>query len=530
MNLRYPIIAGAICLAVCHTVTEQTVAVEGVEGVYERFLESGESWEELSDFSYSGYRYSEVPIPGGTSPRLDVADFGAIPDDGSSDRDALQAAFDEAERLGGATIVFGRGEYVLDAETGETEPLRLYASNTVLLGQGSGEGGTTLRMDRPLYPLDPDKMYSTPFVIQVSPREVSERRLATVASGAKRGSFQLEIADTGELQVGDWVTLFLEDEDAVASFFGERDVSELWSRVFKQGVMLAERHQIAEIDGRSVRFAEPLQVDVDAAFDWELREYVALEEIGVESIRFLGGWTEDFIHHRSARDDGAWSCLRLTSVRNSWVRDVTFDSWNYSLSLFDTSATSVLRVQLAGVKGHFGIHTRRGYGNLIGLVSDTMGNHHGPSVGYQSASSVFWRYEGSPDSSFDSHSTGPYATLLDACSGGWMYGRSGGPLAGMPNHMRYLTIWNYERTGGDEPVFDFWRENPNKRDRFLDPVIVGFHGLATEFEESSVGVVESLGAAVEPASLFEAQLSRRLGELPEFLKEEMRLWEELSRR
>lgn len=106
-----------------------------------------------------------------------------------------------------------------------------------------------------------------------------------------------------------------------------------------------------------------------------------------------------------------------------------------------------------------------------------------------------------------------------------MYGRSGGPLIGMPNHMRGLTLWNFERTGGVESEFNFWRQDPNARDRFLDPIIVGFHGQPTAFAEESLGCMESLGAPVEPESLFEAQLALRLGAAPAFLRDEMELWE-----
>lgn len=506
-------------------VLASTIAGGKTAEVYEEFLTAGENWKILSDFSYSGYHYSERAFPQPSGVRVNLAAFGAIPNDGRSDRDALQAAFDELARLGGGVIEFEDGEYLLDSESGETEPLTLRSSNLYLIGKGSGLDGTVLRMKRNLSPLDPDKMYSTPFILNVAPEPRVERRLAKLAQGGPRGSCELELDDVGQLKVGDWVTLFLEDSSAKVEFFQGRNVSELWSRVSDVGIMVTERHRIVDVSGNRVRFAEPLQVSVNSEYAWEIREYHALEEVGIEGIRFVGGWEEDFVHHRSARDDGAWSCLKMDSVRNTWIRDVAFENWNYGLRMDNCSAVSVLRVSIEGTSGHFGVHTRTGYGVLVGLVKDTANHHHGPSVGYQSASSVYWRYEGSDGSSFDSHSTGPYATLLDASSGGWTYGRTGGPLVGMPNHMGYLTIWNFERTAGKEPVFDFWRNHPNQRDRFLNPVIVGFHGKKTRFEKSSLGAFESLGKPVQPKSLFEAQLANRLGELPEFLVAEIELWE-----
>lgn len=97
----------------------------------------------------------------------------------------------------------------------------------------------------------------------------------------------------------------------------------------------------------------------------------------------------------------------------------------------------------------------------------------------------------------------------------------------MPNHAHGLTVWNFERTGGEEEEFDFWRVRLefDDRDLFLNPNIIGFHGIETRFNEASLGIAESIGAPVEPESLFEAQLSLRLGGIPEHLKRELELWQ-----
>ena len=53
----------------------------------------------------------------------------------------------------------------------------------------------------------------------------------------------------------------------------------------------------------------------------------------------------------------------------------------------------------------------------------------------------------------------------------------------------------------------------------MPPVIVGFHGASIVFDESpeQVKYMESLGTPVEPQSLYEAQLERRLGYVPAWL-------------
>lgn len=492
--------------------------------LWQEFETVGGSAAVLPDYSYSGYDYMESPIPEGPSTIFKVENYGAIANDRMSDRDAVQLALDAASKEGGV-VLFQKGRYLLNTENGSEAPLRLSRGNVVLRGAGSVLDGTELVFERSLDPLDPAKMYSTPFVLHIEPSDTTERYLSKVVGKSERGSFELVVSDSSKFAAGDWITLRLLDPRAVPAFFGDRPIRPEWQRLITGGIGVSERHQVAAVEGDTLTLRAPLQVTVDSQYDWSVRDYPAIEEVGIEKLRFVGGWKGDFVHHRSALDDGGWSAIRMRSVRNGWIRDVIMDDWNYGIRLDDCSAFSVLRLRLGGTPGHHAIHTRGGYGVLFGLVSDTAGHFHGPGVGYMGASTVFWRCEHTPESSFDSHSTGPYATLLDSCSGGWKYGRSGGPLAGMPNHMHGLTLWNFERTGGEESEFDFWRQEHNDRDLFLDANVVGFHGIETRFNEASLGVAESIGTPVEPESLFEAQLSLRMGGLPEHLRNELDLWQ-----
>lgn len=104
--------------------------------------------------------------------------------------------------------------------------------------------------------------------------------------------------------------------------------------------------------------------------------------------------------------------------------------------------------------------------------------------------------------SIDSHAGRPLATLFDNVSGGTI--RSSGGLRDYPQHLRDLVIWNFRNTSDKFESYDFWKRGVSNR--FVKPVIVGFHGNSAEFNLATVGVMESYGAPVEPASLYEAQL------------------------
>ena len=110
-------------------------------------------------------------------------------------------------------------------------------------------------------------------------------------------------------------------------------------------------------------------------------------------------------------------------------------------------------------------------------------------------------------------------------------------MSNVPNHLRDLTIWNLNATkvksdfnGG----FFKWWLTENDWWKIMPPIIVGFHGAGTvnfgvysetaggwaESESSSdlqTLYLESNGTAVQPESLYEAQLRERLGYVPGWL-------------
>jgi len=474
----------------------------------------------LPDFSYAGYHRSEEAPPTVSGPIFDVTDYGAIADDNRSDRDAIQAAILAAENAGGGVVFFPPGRFHLNTMENVGTPIRIRKGNIVLRGSGVWDDATELYMEAPFEPENPDQMYSTPEMILVQPNGTTQGSdIAVVGGNAERESFSVDVASTGNLEVGQWVSLHMQDVDAAEAMLAPKELDPAWERLAQDGLLIEEKHQIASIDGNTVTFAEPIHIDVDTTYDWTLQTYPHIEEVGFENLIFRGNWVSDFDHHRSARDDSAWSALQINNVVNGWITRCRFLNWNEVINFDDTSLFTVALTRLEGNAGHFGIHTRRGYGVLATNSADLASQWHGPSVGYQSAGAVFHKFDYPATSSFDSHGNSPYATLLDDVSGGLQQGRTGGPQEGQPNHLRWFTLWNFEQTNNAQSNYEFWDENNNnKRDRFLFPIIVGWHGANTTFVEEDLGELESLGTAVDPESLFEAQLTNRLGSLPNFFQ------------
>ena len=92
----------------------------------------------------------------------------------------------------------------------------------------------------------------------------------------------------------------------------------------------------------------------------------------------------------------------------------------------------------------------------------------------------------------------------------------------MANDLGDLTIWNLDVTRG---AHDFgaspfrWWLSSDKWWKTMPPIIVGLHGASVTFDESpeQIRYLESNGSAVQPESLYEAQLRRRLGYVPAWL-------------
>lgn len=116
--------------------------------------------------------------------------------------------------------------------------------------------------------------------------------------------------------------------------------------------------------------------------------------------------------------------------------------------------------------------------------------------------------------------------MIDNCTGGFVQSRQGGDANQVPNHLNDLTIRNMYSTNtqlngnGTLPAsgeFDWWCIGWQYW-KILPLVIVGFYGDLTKFVQDQVKLDENNGIPVEPQFLYEAQLERRLGTVPGWLK------------
>lgn len=512
----------------------------------------------LLDFSYAGYNHGLTAPPDGDVNTLakklgytiyNVCDYGAVPNDNVSDRPALEkiiAKIGSGKANANAIIYFPEGSYILhnssddttDATTGKVKSNTLNLVMGHVIIKGAGRDKTTLVMDAPMQPQNPEQMYSSPVMMSVRHNGGGDGvTLANVTGSAKKNDMSVEVDDASKLKVGDWVKLYMlnaEQKVIDEELNGLKFLSTMTN--LKAGVEVIDRHQIKAIDGNRVTFEEPIMHTVNPAYGWTIQTYAHYEEVGIEDLAFEGYSTEFFHHHASWEDDGAYKPLNFMRMVNSWMRRVDFRSVSECMTFQDCANNLCLDIEISGNRGHSAVRMANSSRGFIGKVYDhsdgyldadrsftmakeNLGQYHACGISKHSIGNVIWQCQWGDDACFESHATQPRATLFDECSGGFMQLRMGGDLGQLPNHLDDLTMWNFNCLANNisEFPFEWWYPTNAKWYKTMPPTVVGFHGKNVKFKEEQMKLNESQGTAVLPASLYEAQLSRRLGSTPQWL-------------
>lgn len=494
-------------------------AQQKTKSVWEDFVEAKKNNHipMLPDFSYAGYMYSEIPLPQLDYKVFNVIDYGAIPNDKYSDKKAILKAIAAAEKNGEGIVYFPKGNYYINTQRDNDEPITITTSNIVL--RGENQKNTTLYFEKDLPPADPKKLWTCPYAIKVT-TPAKNSFVSRIVSNASRETHSIEVENASGIKKGDWIII---EVNNTSKDLIEYDIAPLiadpkWTSILEKGVQVNERHQVASVDGNIVSLVSPIHYDIQAKHNWKVFAFAHVSHVGFEHLTFEGNWTKEFVHHRSAQDDGGWSILNLSKAVNSWIRSCTFKNVNRVATITSSASCTALDITIDGSIGHSSINTAGSTGILLAKINDKAGMHHAAGVGGGSnTGTVIWRSKHPAHTSFEAHASQPRTTLFDNIEGGFFKGRAGGARFNLPNHGRNLVLWNYRETDEAEENFRFIATD-SWYWRIVPPIIVGFHGSGTTFFEDQVQVLESLGTPVSPNSLFEAQLELRLGKLPDWIR------------
>ena len=483
----------------------------------------------LPDYSYAGYRRSERAVPEVTAAShkaFDVTAFGAVADDGKSDRDAVLAALAAAHRHDGpAVVLFSPGTYLLSekADLGKP-PIVINRSHIVL--KGSGVAKTSLVFTE-------SPLFGKPLIqIRSSSGKSDYWRGDRMLPGKvvkQLDLFAVEVSDPSGMEPGMQVNLnarMIAQSPSTKEFFAPHEVPKgIFERHGGKLTDIFELHVIQSVVGNKVTFAEPIHLEVPYHEEIVIRALDnTVEECGIEDLSLVGNYRHQFKHHSGARFGEDYRMIALDHVFHSWVRRVRFVDYSQAIRTWLCGFNTFSDILLEGNAGHMSITSSSSYGNFFAYIREYADTHHGLGVSRSGVNSVFLRCV--QYASMEAHCGYPRATLYDLNEG--RFTPRGGGAKFFPMHDKGLAFWNWRVT---EPgTFDFWPLG-KAYGYFLRPVVVGLHGEPFEIpdQETDLAAYESPGTPVTPDSLFEAQLADRLGALPEWLHEASESFERVSR-
>ena len=455
--------------------------------------EAGSSSAYLPDFSYAGYDYGQSPLPQ-VDAVIDVADHGAVPDDGLDDSAALQAALAAAHEVTGPVrIQLGAGRYQL------TDILWIERSGIVIAGMGTGEGGTELYMPRPLnqmhdggaldelreYLVEYDKRerqsdqnldvlfsewsWSGGFIWTRAPDgrhatylEEYDRPIKTVAEiGAGRmGERTITVPQASALSVGDvlqihWHNRAGENGPLVAALYGD-DRSEFpvgdrhWMLPDRPLVRQATR--IEAIDGTTVTIADPLLHDISPSLPAYFAQWDHLSEVGLQDFAMVFPENPFFGHHNEAGYNGIY----FTGVHNGWISNLRIENADSGVLTDDLAAVTIANVTTEGDHpAHYAVHIGNVHNVLVTGNEVFNPTVHTFSFNTQATRSVYHRSTGWQQPTLDQHAGANHQNLYDditvhivpelADDGNpatYDLYRAGGAGYWRPGHGRYNTTWN----------------------------------------------------------------------------------------
>jgi hypothetical protein len=512
----------------------------------------------LPDYSYAGYGFGLAPIPADAGTIVDVADHGAIPDDGLDDTKAVLRALAAANAVKGkVTLRFPKGR------TQITEVLRITRGDIVLDGAGAGSGGSELWFPRPLKLIDQSHDYDelrdylvrekkqqvepehnidylfTEYtwsggMIYVAPegsRPVSydgtkDVRDPVLAAGVAGQQFArtLTVDNAAKLKVGDvvqlqWFSVDGPKSQILKSLYGDTDLpigSHHWTSPNRPVVAQATR--VIAVRGKTVTLGDPLLHDVRADQPAVLAQWAHLSNVGIQNLRLQFPEAPAFGHHLEQGYNGIY----MTGVFDGWVRNLTIDRSDSGILTDNAASLTIADITTTGDRrAHYSVHVGAVHNVLVRDLKVENPVVHPLSINTRSTRSVFLRSVVDKDAIIDQHSGSNHQNLFDQVvlhidpkqgKGGWQYQLwvGGGAPYWKPGHGLYNTLWNARLVMPDTVPADATvtigsgLEGPGER-------IVGLHAnRKIEVHYTPVPYIEQTGQAVDAApSLYDYQLARR---------------------
>ena len=508
----------------------------------------------LPTFSYAGYIHGEFGLPTSFSqPVFNVTDYGAVANDNISDKEAIKTTIAAAEASNnGGIIFFPPGRFIVNdanptvagvVADDPAEQIRISKSNIVIKGSGSGANGTELyQKSHTTHPDMATKDWSCPYLFLFWNGEDSANTFITDVTGnADRESYTIQVASTSNITVGQWIELYIRDTNPnlLAEELAPFSTSDFHQpenlKIVNNGVEVREVHQVISKTATTITFKEPIHRAINTDYNWKINNFKALEEVGIQDLKYTGGFIWKHIHHKAPEElfpnepvsgpnaflsASGWSGIQFNHTVNSWISNVEFADMSQAAMFLFSSNNTALNNRYVGNPGHNFLVTNNATRCFLGRNDDlTSGIWHGAGVNGKSIGNVLWRnnHPKNGNSGMEVHASQPRSNLFDVCTGGVFFNQ-GGATQSLPNHLKNMVLWNFNGVSYNNINVKSFRPNSETRyAKFIMPIISGLKGFTMSTESNQFQVNESEGTHVDEESLYEAQLEYRLGSLPSWV-------------
>ena len=513
----------------------------------------------IPDFSYAGYKNGLQELTVAKGIIIDVAKFGATPNDNQDDSVAIQRAFDAANKIEEPVIIrFESGTYRI------TSVLKISRSDFVLQGQGAGAMGTELHFPRPLRHIDKsasldelrtyirrlDKRQKEPdlnvneyfseyswsggFIWIQAPNtrpapyleefDPPIDVLSEISSGV-RGENQFTVADTSAITPGQiiqlqWLNRAGQGSGILKAIYGEQHAlagSHHWT--FEDRPLVRQTVRVTGIEGKKVTIADALLHDIGDTVPAQVASWTGLVNIGIEDMHLSFPDSPSFGHHLEEGYNGIY----FTSAFDSWARNLKVTNADSALLSYNSANLTFENIVTDGNRtAHYAVHM----GNVHNVIAKNLRVlnrvRHSLTFNTQSTKCVYQNAEVFTAPVLDQHAGANHQNLFDAVTvhapareqdgkkAIAIYDGSGASYW-QPGHGGYNTTWNLKIlvSGGAHPGDKVALEGVDEGPK---AIIVGIHGNREfEIDYRPTPLVSILNTEVkEIPSLYDHQLGERL--------------------
>lgn len=255
----------ALCLLICGSVSLSSLS----QPTSLLWGKHGELWDpagRLPDFSFAGYASGYEDLPVSLNGRVLASDYGARPDDGQDDTEALRAAIAAASERPldrGRVVQLASGRYEL------RDVLTINASGVVL--RGVGEDRTEIYCPVSLEEIKPNPSfnkggrptsgYSWSGGLLRIQGQLNRTILTPINEPAARGDKTFQVVNPEGLQNGQWVSIQQHDDSdrTLAEYLYQGDTGSI-GNIGTVSTRLAAR--IVSVRGNQVEIDRPLRSDL----------------------------------------------------------------------------------------------------------------------------------------------------------------------------------------------------------------------------------------------------------------------------